>query len=225
MPVLLKNYRLSDDIAFRFSEKSWIDHPLTVEKFLHWADQTEGETINLFMDYETIGEHQWEDTGIFEFFKHLPKKCLDKNIGFRTPSETIKQLKSVDTYDVPHYLSWADTDRDLSAWLENDIQKSALQELSKLEKTLHQHKNLKNTTMQKIISDFRKLQTSDHLYYMCTKYFQDGDVHKYFSPYDSPHSPYDAYIYFMNAVRKIYDRIEEFIGEKTEFQPALAFAS
>lgn len=213
MHVLLKNYKLSDDIAFRFSQKSWGEHPLFTEKFVHWVDSTDGEVVNLFMDYETLGEHQWEDTGIFEFLEHLPQKMLEKNIGFVTPSEAIEVNEARFEYDVPQYISWADTDRDLSAWLENDIQRSALDELRKLEGEFHPHKKSRKKNMKELVSDFRKLQTSDHLYYMCTKYFNDGDVHKYFSPYDSEHAPYDAYIYFMNTIRHIRARLSEALGD------------
>lgn len=214
LAILLKNYKLSDDIAFRFSNKSWEEHPLTTEKYAQWLDATEGETINLFMDYETLGEHQWEDTGIFDFFKHLPKTLLEKGIGFRTPSETIKALNVHGKYDVPEYLSWADTDRDLSAWLDNDIQRSALHELSELEKLIHPHKNKTGKVITSLLQDFRRLQTSDHFYYMCTKYFNDGDVHKYFSPYDSEHSPYEAYIHYMNTLRRMHQRVSALIPTK-----------
>jgi len=209
LAVLLKNYKLSDDVAFRFSNKSWEEHPLTTEKYAAWLDALDGETINLFMDYETLGEHQWADTGIFEFLKHLPAALLKKNIGFRTPSETIANLEIRGKYDVPKYLSWADTNRDLSAWLENDIQKSALTELGELEKMIHPLKKKTGKTIKNLLNDFRRLQTSDHFYYMCTKYFNDGDVHKYFSPYDSEHSPYEAYIHYMNTLRRIHQRVDK----------------
>ncbi|MBU1089935.1 glycoside hydrolase family 57 protein [Patescibacteria group bacterium] len=214
LPLLLKNYKLSDDVAFRFSNKSWEEHPLTTEKYARWIENTEGETINLFMDYETLGEHQWEDTGIFEFFKHLPKALLEKGIGFCTPSETIANLKLRDEYDIPQYLSWADTDRDISAWLDNEIQRSALHELSELEKMIHPHKKKKGKVIKNLLNDFRRLQTSDHFYYMSTKYFNDGDVHKYFSPYDSEHSPYEAYIHYMNTLRGMHQRVDSLNSPK-----------
>jgi alpha-amylase len=200
MPMLLKSYQLSDDVAFRFSNQGWKEWPLTADKYASWLDSAEGETINLFMDYETIGEHQWEDTGIFYFFEHLPEEVKKRGIGFRTPSEAIKELELHGEYDVPDFLSWADTERNLSAWLENDLQESALEELTRLEGMLHTHKMSKKEDVKHILDTFRKLQTSDHLYYMCTKYWSDGDVHKYFSPYESP---YEAYITFMNAMRVI----------------------
>jgi alpha-amylase len=192
--LLLKNYRLSDDIAFRFSNKGWSEWPLTADKFASWVNALNGnaETVNLFMDYETFGEHQWEDTGIFEFLKHMPKEIYkNKDNGFLTLSETCKAYKPKDTVDMPHIVTWADTERDLSAWTGNSMQQSSLSELYRIEGQILATKN------KKLIDDWRKLQTSDHVYYMCTKWFADGDVHKYFSPYESP---YEAYIAFTNAL-------------------------
>lgn len=209
LPVLLKSYKLSDDVAFRFGNKSWESYPLDAPKFASWIEKDMGQTINLFMDYETIGEHQWEDTGIFDFFRALPEEILKRNIGFRTPSETISAFAPRSEYDVHHYLSWADTERNLSAWLENDIQKSALDALLGIEALFHPHKSSQNPLLKELLNDFRRLQTSDHLYYMCTKYWSDGDVHKYFSPYDSP---YEAYIHFMNALRILRRKLEREIG-------------
>lgn len=203
LPLLLKNYKLSDDLAFRFGNPHWEEYPLNAEKYAAWLDAENAQTINLFMDYETIGEHQWADTGIFEIFRDLPVEMKKRNIGFHTPSEAIKNLEPVSEYDVHHHLSWADSERDLSAWLENDIQRSALEELAKMEQLLHPYKRSRKKEIRKILHDFRKMQTSDHLYYMCTKYWSDGDVHKYFSCYDSP---YEAYIHFMNTLKSIKAR-------------------
>jgi alpha-amylase len=192
--LLLKNYRLSDDIAFRFSNKEWSEWPLTADKFASWVNATHGnaETINLFMDYETFGEHQWESTGIFDFLKHFPKEILKHpDNGFRTVSETCKAYDARDIVDMPHIVTWADTERDLSAWTGNSMQQSSLAELYRIEDKVLATKDAK------IIDDWRKLQTSDHVYYMCTKWFADGDVHKYFSPYESP---YEAFIAFSNAL-------------------------
>lgn len=206
--LLLKNYKLSDDIAFRFSNKGWVDHPLTVPKFAHWVNQVNGNgnVVNLFMDYETFGEHQWEDTGIFQFLEYLPAEILkhpDNN--FVTPSEAVERYPTMGELEIPNFISWADMERDLSAWLSNDIQHDAIQKVYELEK------NVLATKDDKIIEDWRKMQTSDHYYYMCTKYFQDGDVHKYFSPYNSP---YEAFISFMNALSDLKLRIERSIKEK-----------
>ena len=200
MKLLLKNYSLSDDIAFRFSNRDWPEWPLTADKFARWINRINGNgnVVNLFMDYETFGEHQWKDTGIFDFVRHLPQEILrhpDNN--FKTPSEVVQCYRPVDTIDVPHIISWADTERDLSAWLGNAMQSNAIHELYRLEKKIKQTKN------EEIISDWRRLQASDHFYYMCTKYFADGDVHKYFNPYDSP---YDSYINFMNVLDSLQSR-------------------
>ncbi len=199
--LLLKNYRLSDDIAFRFSDKGWKEHPLTVERFCQWINATHGNgtNVNLFMDYETFGEHQWEDSGIFAFLQHLPGELLKHpNNTFSFPSEIIDRYEPVGELDVPYYVSWADIERDVSAWLGNDLQRSAIEKLYGLEK------DIKNIGDGQLLNDWRKLQTSDHFYYMCTKWFNDGDVHKYFNPYDSP---YDGFIYFMNAYKDLQQRI------------------
>jgi len=203
LKLLLKNYSLSDDIAFRFSNRGWKEYPLSAEKFAGWIHETNGngQCINLFMDYETFGEHQWEDTGIFAFMEHLPEQILkhpDNN--FMTPSEVVDTYDAVDVVDVPHIISWADTERDLSAWLGNPMQSNALHEIYKIEKLIKQTQN------EELISDWRKLQTSDHFYYMCTKYFSDGDVHKYFNPYESP---YDSYINFMNVLGNLRSRCNQ----------------
>ncbi len=201
--TLLKNYKLSDDVAFRFSNRGWEEWPLTVDKYNKWLSDVNGNghVVNLFMDYETFGEHQWEDTGIFEFMRHLPGAVLrhpDNN--FKTPSEVVDTYESVGTIDAHHYISWADVERDLSAWLGNKMQESALAELYKIEA------QIKHTHNETLINAWRKLTTSDHFYYMCTKWFADGDVHKYFNPYESP---YEAYIAFMNVLQDLKLRAEE----------------
>jgi alpha-amylase len=191
--VLLKNHRLSDDIAFRFSDRGWKEFPLTVNKFKNWVFNIagNGETINLFMDYETFGEHQWESTGIFNFLDHLPDEILSRpDFDFKTPSEVIDSYPARDTYDAHSFTSWADTERDLSAWLSNSMQQEAIRRIYSIEKEV---KELGDADLLKV---WERLQTSDHYYYMCTKFWNDGDVHKYFSPFESP---YDAYMYFMNV--------------------------
>lgn len=201
--LLLKNYKLSDDVAFRFSNQGWEQWPLTADKYTHWLNAaTENQPIvNLFMDYETFGEHQWEDTGVFEFFRHLPSKWMEREgNGFATVSEAIVQNDPVDFIDTPQTVTWADTERDLTAWLGNSMQQEALRHLYDLED------RILKTGDDGLISDWRNLQTSDHVYYMCTKWFSDGDVHAYFSPYDSP---YDAFLYFMNVLRDVRWRLSE----------------
>lgn len=209
--LLLKNYRLSDDIAFRFSDRNWPEWPLRAETFARWVNQINGDgyLCNLFMDYETLGEHQWQETGIFEFLDVLPEKIFDINPGqndFCTPSEAVARYEPVGEYDVPEMSSWADTERDLSAWLGNAMQDNAAAELYRLEAPV---KAAHAVGDEYILEDWRKLTTSDHLYYMCTKYWADGDVHKYFSPYDSP---YDAYINFMNVLDNVRKRADRNVG-------------
>ena len=211
LKLLLKNYSLSDDIAFRFSNRDWPQWPLTADKFAHWISNVNGNgnVVNLFMDYETFGEHQWEDTGIFDFMRHLPQEVLkhpDNN--FKTPSEVVQHYPPVGTVDVPNIISWADIERDLSAWVGNAMQSNAIHELYRLEK------KIKQTDDEQIIADWRRLQASDHFYYMCTKYFADGDVHKYFNPYDSP---YDSYINFMNVLDNLHSRCSRQAGGDPSF--------
>jgi alpha-amylase len=201
--VLLKNYKLSDDIAFRFGNKNWESWPLSAETFSDWvhAHHGNGQTINLFMDYETFGEHQWEDTGIFNFLRSLPSYLLaHPGTTFKTPTETILSYDAVGEYDVPDILTWADTDRDLTAWTGNDIQRDALSKIYSLED------DVISIDDKEITEIWRKLLTSDHFYYMCTKWSTDGDVHAYFSPYQSP---YDAYIAFMNVYSDLKLRIDQ----------------
>ncbi len=190
--LLLKNYKLSDDIAFRFGDKNWSEWPLTATKFIKWLDDSPDATnFNLFMDYETFGEHQWKDKGIFEFLGDLPKEWLaNQDHTFMTLSELADAHQATDTIDIPQTLTWADTERDLSAWTGNAMQQEAIKALYDLED------KMRSVGDVKLIEEWRKLQTSDHFYYMCTKWFNDGDIHAYFSPYDSP---YDAFITYMNV--------------------------
>lgn len=213
--VLLKNYKLSDDVAFRFSNQAWESFPLQAETFASWvhAHHGDGETVNLFMDYETFGEHQWEHTGIFNFLRALPEMILrHPETSFKTPTETIESYASTGEYDVPDVLTWADTDRDLTAWTGNDIQRDALSKIYALESDVMEINDKELTEI------WRKLQTSDHFYYMCTKWSNDGDVHAYFSPYQSP---YDAYIAFMNALSDLQLRVASGV-EKVRTKKKLA---
>lgn len=205
--LLTKNYKLSDDIAFRFSNKSWAGYPLSAEKFADWVVESPGNTVNLFIDYETFGEHQWEDTGIFKFIEKLPEEMHKRGISFLTPSETIKLYKTNGDIKVPHLTSWADESRDLSAWTGNTIQDAALSAIYELEGKILELTKGKNYRDEKdlLLESWRRMLTSDHFYYMCTKYWSDGDVHKYFSPYDSP---YDAYINYMNAFNELIIKLD-----------------
>jgi alpha-amylase len=190
--LLMKNYKLSDDIAFRFSNRDWAEWPLNAGKFSHWMNEAGDATnFNLFMDYETFGEHQWHDTGIFDFLGSLPDEWLKRDGNtFMTVTEAADSFETKDKVDMPATVTWADTERDLTAWLGNRMQQEAISALFELEDTVLA------THDGELIADWRKLTTSDHFYYMCTKWFSDGDVHAYFSPYESP---YEAFINFMNA--------------------------
>ncbi|OYT41811.1 MAG: alpha-amylase [Candidatus Altiarchaeales archaeon ex4484_43] len=209
MRLLLKNYRLSDDIAFRFSERGWEGWPLTADKFAAWINSINGNgnVVNLFMDYETFGEHQWEDTGIFNFLRYLPHEILKHpDNDFKTPTEVIKAYKPVAELDIRNIVSWADVERDLSAWLGNQMQRSAIEKLYELEAIV------KESGDEKLLEDWRRLQTADHFYYMCTKWFNDGDVHKYFNVYNRPH---DSFIAFINIITDLRIRLKEISGIKS----------
>lgn len=203
LKLLLKNFALSDDIAFRFSDTKWDSWPLTSEKYAGWlADILQkDEIVNLFMDYETFGEHQHRSSGIFDFLKHLPDEILKKgNIEFCTPSEVCKKHESVAPLNVPYSISWADEERDTTAWLGNELQNEAFSKLYSIESDVKKCKD------ESLLSDFRKLQESDHFYYMCTKFFSDGAVHKYFNPYSTP---YEAFINYMNVLSDFMLRVEK----------------
>ena len=202
--LLLKNYRLSDDLAFRFSDQNWSEWPLTAHKYAQWTNHNSpgGKLINLFMDYETFGEHQWAETGIFNFFDHFVSQWL-KTEGntFYTASDAIEQCPQEDEISMPDVVTWADTERDLSAWNGNDLQKETLRHIYALENDVLQTGDLR------LIEDWRQLLASDHFYYMATKWDQDGSVHSYFSPYDSP---YDAFLSYINTVRDIRWRVMQY---------------
>jgi alpha-amylase len=205
--VLLKNFKLSDDIAFRFSNRGWSEWPLTAEKYVSWlkALDNKEEVVNLFMDYETFGEHQWADSGIFHFLKAFPKQVFSKTkFTFSTPSEVAKTLEPVAAIHVPYPISWADEERDLTAWLGNDMQNEAFNKLYALKDLVRQCDD------PAIHADWKYLQVSDHFYYMSTKYFSDGEVHKYFNPYESP---YDAFINYMNILSDFSDRVRKLVSD------------
>jgi len=200
LALLLKYYSLADDIAFRFSNRAWPEFPLTVEKFTHWLSKlaliernNRNLFVNLFMDYETFGEHQWQETGIFDFMRHLPRGVFaHPHLTFAWPSDVLDIMNyEPEVLSYPSPVSWADTERDLSAWLENDLQRNACDAFYEI------LSEIKSKRREDLLPVARRLSTSDHFYYMCTKYFQDGDVHKYFSPYQSPEH---AYMYYMNAL-------------------------
>ena len=204
--VLLRNYKLSDDIAFRFSNQGWDQYPLTADKFAQWVKEDNGEVINLFMDYETFGEHQKADTGIFDFVKAMPAAVLSQgDICFSTVSEAAKSSQPVGVLHCPHVMSWADEERDVTAWLGNELQNEAFSKLYALKDKV---KSLKNADFEYV---WNFMQTSDHFYYMATKWLSDGDVHSYFSPYGSS---YEAFINYMNVLSDFEIEIEKALAAK-----------
>ncbi|TAJ12952.1 alpha-amylase [Marinilabiliaceae bacterium JC017] len=207
LKVLLKNFVLSDDIAFRFGNKDWCEWPLTAEKYVSWLNKLgdKTEVVNLFMNYETFGEHQKKETGIFDFFESLPAAVFnDENFKFATPSEVASQLQPVSAIQVPYPSSWADEERDLTAWLGNEMQHEAFNKLYGLLPKMEKCKD------SKLLKDWKYLKTSDHLYYMCTKFFSDGDVHAYFNPYETP---YEAFINYMNVLSDFELRLNAAVPE------------
>ena len=197
--VLMRNYKLSDDVGFRFSTRNWSGFPLTADKYANWMSNSFGDVINLFMDYETFGEHQWIETGIFDFLGHLPGEVLKHNhLDFVTVSEAVERYKPVGEIDVPWAISWADKDRNVSTWLGNDMQIACFNELKNIGRKLKEKGN------QGLLKTWRRLQTSDHLYYCSTKGLADGDVHAYFSPYDNP---YEGFMNYMNILQDLNQRV------------------
>lgn len=206
LKVLLRNYSLSDDIAFRFSNKAWSEWPLTAEKYVGWLKAAEGEIVNLFMDYETFGEHQDAECGIFDFMKALADMVVkDPDLEFVTPSRAVTKHKPVDEISVPEPISWADEERDLSAWLGNELQQDAYNKLYALEEKLSLADDAD------LWADYGHLQESDHFYYMCTKFFSDGEIHSRFNPYATP---YEAFINYMNVLSDFTIRVNNAIAEK-----------
>jgi len=210
LKLLLRNYQLSDDMTFRFSQQEWSEWPLTAEKFVKWLNHVDKkqELVNLFMDYETFGEHQKADAGIFGFLRAFPEQLIKtRNWVFRTASEVSGDNQPVAGIDCPHPISWADEERDLTAWLGNDLQNEAFSSLYKVSETMA------NCTDADLHRDWNYLQTSDHLYYMCTKWFSDGDVHQYFNPYGTP---YEAFLNYMNVLSDFLIRVKEYAENQAE---------
>lgn len=195
--LLAKNYKLSDDIAFRFSNRAWREFPLTAGKFAKWIHEQSGagDVINLFMDYETFGEHQWRETGIFEFLEHLPDLLLTHpHWDILTPSQVIDRYPALGELGFHRTVSWADVGRDIGAWQGNAMQQRALSEVYAIGSVIKRRNN------SHLLALWRRLQTSDHFYYMATKSAADAEVHEYFSPYDGP---YDAFIHYMNVMKDL----------------------
>ncbi len=202
MKLLFRNPKLSDDIAMRFSDSSWHEYPLTADKYMNWIAQSpkEEQLINIALNYETLGENHPRETGIFDFFKALPRFAEEKGIEFWTPSEAIAKLKPVDVISVTHPISGADEARDVSAWLGNDLQNEAYKKLYSVAERVHLCSD------KRLLQDWSYLQSSDHFFYMSTKHFSDGVAHALFSPYESP---YMAFTNYMNALSDFIVRVEE----------------
>lgn len=194
LKVLLRNYTMSDDIAFRFSNKNWSSYPLTADKYASWLKGlgASSEIVNIFMDYETFGEHQKKETGIFDFLKHLPDAVIKKTpFSFMTVSEVADHFQPVALLHVPSPISWADEEKDLTAWMGNELQTAAVTKLYSL------GDRISKCTDEQLKRDWVYLQSSDHFYYMSTKFFSDGAVHAYFNPYENP---YQAFMNYMNVL-------------------------
>ncbi|HNY02896.1 MAG TPA: polysaccharide deacetylase family protein, partial [Bacteroidales bacterium] len=210
LKVLLRNFRLSDDLSFRFSNQDWSEWPLTTDKFVSWLNKIDPkeEVVNLFLDYETIGEHQWKETGIFDFFRHLPAAVFSgTNFSFNTPEQIYHNLQPISAISVPYPISWADEERDLTAWLGNELQDEAFGKLYSYASKVQACKD------PEILKDWLYLQTSSHFYYMCTKWFSAGEVHRYFNPYGTP---YEAFINYMNVLSDFMIRVDESIAHADE---------
>jgi alpha-amylase len=203
LKLLMRNFQLSDDVAYRFSEKRWSEWPLTADKFVGWINNMKDneEVVNIFLAYETFGEYQWAETGIFDFLKAFTKKVIEEaKHNFKTPSEVSESLQPVSGLNVPYPISWADEERDLTAWLGNDLQKEAFEKVFQLEE------KVRNCSDKNILRDWELLQTSDHFNFMSTKWFSDGMVFKKFNPFTSP---YDAFINYMNVLSDFEIRVEK----------------
>jgi alpha-amylase len=210
LKVLLRNFVLSDDIAFRFSNRDWNAWPLTADKYASWINKIapKSELLNIFLDYETFGEHNWKETGIFDFLYHMPGAILKKTpFRFMTPTEIAEILQPVSAISVPSPISWADEERDLTAWLGNELQDAALDKLYSLTGKVNKCED------EQIKKDWEYLQSSDHFYYMATKFFSDGAVHAYFNPYETP---YDAFMNYMNVLSDFEIRLRKYFPDTAE---------
>jgi len=206
----MRNFRFSDDLSFRFSNKAWNEYPLTAEKYAGWMASlpTEEEVVNVFINYETFGQLQPKNSGIFDFLKNLPNAILKTGkLQFSTPSEVVTKLQPVSAVYVLYPISWADEERDLSAWLGNELQKEAFDKLYQLKERMALCKD------PTLLKDWDYLQTIDHFYYMCTKFFSDGEVHKYFNPYPTP---YAAFINYMNILSDFKIRLNALVPESAK---------
>jgi alpha-amylase len=216
LKILMRNFKLSDDISFRFSNTNWSEYPLTAEKYVHWLEETNGkdEVVNLFLSYDSFGERQPKESGIFEFLQHFPEIIIKSpELKFATPSEVIDELQPVSAVQVTHPISWADEERDLTAWLGNGMQKEAFNKLYNLRNQMGKCDDIQ------LNKDWNYLQVSDHFYYMSTKFFSDGEVHSYFNPFDSP---YEAFINYMNVLSDFKIRLNAAVPEN-EMENEIAY--
>lgn len=212
LKVLMRNFRFSDDLSFKFSNKGWSEYPLTAEKYAGWmvALPKEEEVVTIFINYETFGQLHTKKSGIFDFLKHLPEAVLKTGkLKFATPSEVVASLQPISSVHVLYPISWADEERDLSAWLGNELQKEAFEKLYRLKDRMALCQDAT------LLKDWNYLQTIDHFYYMCTKFFSDGEVHKYFNPYGTP---YEAFINYMNILSDFKIRLNAVIPEDEKHQ-------
>lgn len=209
LKLLLKNSKLSDDITFRFSDWSWDQFPLTADKLMDWisACPKDEDVINLFMGYETFGEIQCKETGIFEFLKALPRMAEKAGINFETPSNLFSKKKPIDQIHVPYTISWADEERNTSAWLGNELQRSAYDKLYSI------RDKVRLCSERKILQDWNYLQSCDHFYYMSTKHFSGGSNH--FSPYETP---FEAFTNYMNVLSDFMIRVREKFPEGVDVE-------
>ncbi len=207
LKVLMRNFKLSDDISFRFSNRNWSEFPLTAEKFINWLEKLDSkeEVVNLFLSYESFGERQPKESGIFDFLESLAKQIVkNPRLRFATPTEVIEELQPVSAVNVPYAISWADEERDLTAWLGNNMQNEAFSKLYDLRKRMEKCSN------EELLKDWNYLQVSDHFYYMSTKYYSNGVKSNQFNPFDTP---YEAFINYMNVLSDFKIRLNSHIPE------------
>ena len=200
--LLLKNSKLSDDIAIRFSDKNWSEYPLTSEKYADWVSHSlqDTEVLNLFMNYEVIGHYNRAESGIFDFLRYFIQQIAENpNYQFLLPKEVTKKHTAKDILPVPYPISWTDEERDITSWLGNELQKEAFTELFKIQPLVKKKKNAE------LNEDYSRLQASEHFYFMRTKLFSGADYHKYILPYESP---YEAFINYMNVLSDFIERVK-----------------
>ncbi|WP_340111464.1 glycoside hydrolase family 57 protein [Maribellus mangrovi] len=216
LKILMRNFKLSDDLAFRFSNGNWSEYPLTAEKFIGWLNKLEKteEVVNLFLSYESFGERQPAESGIFEFLEAFAKQVVKSDeLAFATPAEIVEKLQPISVVNVPESISWADEERDLTAWLGNGMQKEAFNKLYELSS------RMKRCRDDELLKDWNYLQVSDHFYYMSTKHSLDGSQNRSQNPFDSP---YDAFINYMNVLSDFKMRLNALVPEnETESEIAI----